>query len=464
MLVVLRKMALLRYLKPVTPKPQQETTELPAPASNRSTATPSRKTRGEYTRLTPSEKAEIGRYASEHGVPRAVKHFSEKNVKESSIRDWKKLYEKELKVKLKEAEPGESATVAVHSLPSKRGKPPLLGFKLDTLLQERIVAMRTRGTPINSSIVVGTGRALLLKHNKALLDEFDGEVKLTKEWGRSILRRMCFTKRRANSKTKMLIENFAEMRDNYLIDIQSVIEMEDIPSDLVINWDQTAIQLVPSSSWTIERKGTKCVEISALNDKRQITAVFACTLSGSFLPIQLIYAGTTQKCLPQNVQFPDDWHITCSPNHWSNENTMIDYVEKIIIPYVSNKRKELGKDRDQSAVVIFDVFKGQCVENVFKLLDDNNILYVLVPANCTDKLQPLDLSVNKPTKDFMKSKFQEWYSEIIKKQLDDGIEEEVDMRLSIMKPLSARWIIELYYYLKSRPNIICDGFRAAGIC
>ena len=53
----MRKMALLRYLKPVTPMPQQEATELPAPASNRSTATPSRKTRGEYTRLTPSEKA-----------------------------------------------------------------------------------------------------------------------------------------------------------------------------------------------------------------------------------------------------------------------------------------------------------------------------------------------------------------------------------------------------------------------
>ena len=55
MLVVLRKVALLRYLKPVTPKPQQKATELPA--SNRSTPTPSRKTRGEYTRLTPSEKA-----------------------------------------------------------------------------------------------------------------------------------------------------------------------------------------------------------------------------------------------------------------------------------------------------------------------------------------------------------------------------------------------------------------------
>ena len=63
------------------------------------------------------------------------------------------------------------------------------------------------------------GRALVLKHNKALLVEFGGEVKLGKEWGRSVLRRIGFTKRRANSKTKMLPEHFAVIRDNYLIDV-----------------------------------------------------------------------------------------------------------------------------------------------------------------------------------------------------------------------------------------------------
>ena len=198
-----------------------------------------------------------------------------------------------------------------------------------------------------------------------------------------------------------------------------------------------------------------------MDDKRQITAVFADTLSGNFLPVQLIYGGTTSKCLPK-VKFPDGWHVTCSANHWSNEDTMVDYVKEIIIPYVTAKRKSLGLTQDQSAVVLFDVFRGQCVENVLKLLD-NNILYVIVPANCTDKLQPLDLSINKPAKDFLKSRFQEWYSEIIRKQLDDGIEEEVDMRLSIMKPLSAHWIIELYSYLKSRPEIMINGFHAAGI-
>ena len=231
--------------------------------------------------------------------------------------------------------------------------------------------------------------------------------------------------------------------------------MQEIPSAMIINWDQTAMKLVPSSSRTMEKRGTKRVEIAAIDDKRQITAVFGCSLSGDFLPIQLIYKGTTPRCLPQ-VSFPKDWHITCTTNHWSTNATMIDYIKIIIIPYINEKRKEVKLGPDHSALVLF---RGQCTEEMFKLLDENNILYVLVPANCTDRLQPLDLSVNKPAKDFMKAKFQDWYGSIVYKQLEDRCE-SVDLRLSTMKPLSAQC---MYEYFQVHPEIIINGFTAAGI-
>ena len=56
--------------------------------------------------------------------------------------------------------------------------------------------------------------------------------------------------------------------------------MEEIPDQLTINWDQTALKLAPSSNWTMEKRGTKRIEITALDDKRQITAVFGCTHIG----------------------------------------------------------------------------------------------------------------------------------------------------------------------------------------
>ena len=127
------------------------------------------------------------------------------------------------------------------------------------------------------------------------------------------------------------------MKAQFLLDIKVVVEMDEIPFDLVINWDQTGIHYVPVGSWTMEKEGSKRVEIVAVDDKRQITAVFAGSLAGDFLPPQLIYKGTTKRCLP-GVNFPSDWHITHSHNHWSNESTMKAYIEKILLPYIGGKR------------------------------------------------------------------------------------------------------------------------------
>ena len=130
---------------------------------------------------------------------------------------------------------------------------------------------------------------------------------------------------------------------------------------------------------------------------------------------------------------------------------------------MQERRRELKLSVDHPALAIFDVFKGQCTERVFKMLEDHNILCVIVPSNCTDILQPLDLSVNKSAKDFMNSKFQEWYGGIIHKQLEDQIEEEVDIRLSVMKPLTTGWIIDFYHYMDAHPQISVNGFHAAVI-
>ena len=68
-------------------------------------------------------------------------------------------------------------------------------------------------------------------------------------------------------------------------------------------------------------------------------------------------------------------------------------------------------------MVIYDKFKGQCTPAVLELLEENNIDIVLVPANCTDRLQPLDISINKAAKNFMRDQFQRWYAEQIQQQV-----------------------------------------------
>ena len=62
------------------------------------------------------------------------------------------------------------------------------------------------------------------------------------------------------------------------MDIKQIIDLEEIPHPLIINWDQTAIHYVPPSSRTMEVEGSKRVDLGAKDDKRQITACFAGTI------------------------------------------------------------------------------------------------------------------------------------------------------------------------------------------
>ena len=330
-------------------------------------------------------------------------------------------------------------------------------------MENLVASLQSRGSPVSSHVVVDLARGVLLKYNRTSLKEFGGSIVLTKGWAKQFLRRLRYTKHRGSTKAKILPGNFEEIRDSFLVEVMSVVAMEEIPPELVINWDHTAFKLVPSSNWTMEKKGTKRIEIIAIDDKRQITCVLACTMSGYFLPVQLIYQGTTLKCHPNSLPFPDDWHITHTAKHWANEQTTMEYIEKIIIPYVIQKRKDLKLDDSHSALIIFDVFKGQCTDDVLKLLEENNIQCVIVPSNCTDRLQPLDLTVNKSFKTFMQTKFQEWYGDAIYEQLQKGLTEDVDLRMGVMKPISARWLIQCFEYLVSHPELAIHGFEQAGI-
>ena len=117
----------------------------------------------------------------------------------------------------------------------------------------------------------------------------------------------------------------------------------------------------------MEKGVTERAKIVAVDNKCQITAVFTGSLTGHFLPHQFIYKGTTQQCLP-TVKFPLDWRIKCSPYYWSNKTTMKAYIEKILLPYVSKKRKELNLQAEHPALVIFNKITGQGMAALQQLL------------------------------------------------------------------------------------------------
>ena len=73
--------------------------------------------------------------------------------------------------------------------------------------------------------------------------------------------------------------------------------------------------------------------------------------------------------------------------------------------------------------------------------------------------------MNKSIKDNLRASFQLWYAGEVKREIDSNehLEKPIDLKLSRMKPLGAQWFVNTFYHVQNNPEIVRNGFRAAGI-
>ena len=84
---------------------------------------------------------------------------------------------------------------------------------------------------------------------------------------------MNFIKRHVSTKSLISSQDLEEVRTKFQGELLEAVELHEVPADLIFNWDQTGILLVPSAQWTMDEKGRKRIPIASHYDKWQITAV-----------------------------------------------------------------------------------------------------------------------------------------------------------------------------------------------
>ena len=81
------------------------------------------------------------------------------------------------------------------------------------------------------------------------------------------MKQMGYVKRKCSNAGKITLEHFEEIKE-FLADVKAEVLMHEIPLDLVFNWDQTGIQLVPTGEWTMHQPKDKIIPIAHSDDKR----------------------------------------------------------------------------------------------------------------------------------------------------------------------------------------------------
>lgn len=130
--------------------------------------------------------------------------------------------------------------MTISELPiKKKGRPLLLGRKLDEAVQEYVLKLRDHGCLINTSIFIAVAKGLGEVMDLTRLAKYGGPATLTVPWAKSLLKRMDFTKRRATTKSNPPTGDLVDMKQPFLAEVLETVEFNDIPPELIFNWDQT---------------------------------------------------------------------------------------------------------------------------------------------------------------------------------------------------------------------------------
>ena len=408
-------------------------------------------------KYSDADRYKIAKYAVDNGgASRAANHFKSDfpTIRESTVRGFVLKYKEKM-----------ASVRAEKRIPCEpRGRPVMVGNLVEEKVRQFLMALHLKGGHVSYEIAATTAKVFI---SNSGIESIQNLNITGNNWGRSFLRRMGF-KRRVVTTGKVRVPEGAKreagLQHHYRI--VSLVEKYNIPTELILNSDETPSKYVTVGRTTMAPSGSKRVAKAGNDDKRTITLTLTVTMSGRVLPFQIIYGGKTARSIPK-VIFPKGFSLSANPSHYSNTEEVCKHLKEIVIPYVNEVRERLNNP-DQYALLIWDVFRGQTTDEVSSLLTVNKIMYEFVPNNMTADFQVLDLTVNGWLKDLMKAKFNDWFAQQLRVQLENGTAlENIDIKflLSTMKPLHAGWLISCYDKLSSSEGkkIILSGWRAAGI-
>lgn len=327
-------------------------------------------------------------------------------------------------------------------------------------IKKRLEAVRSAKIPVSLVSALGVFVATLLKEAPEVFEKvikkdgtkFHCSDNFLRKWLRET---MHWSERRATREAHKLPEDWEELCTKAFLRMAYCIKHYDIPSEMIVNTDQTQLVYAPGSKLTWAETGSKQVSIIGLNEKRALTLVVSVSNNGELLPFQSIYAGKTEKVTPSKFsdKYRDSqgagfrWEFSNTPTYWSTLETMKTMVNKILVPYFDEKRRILDLPPNQKAIWQIDAWSVHRSEEFRNWMGKNhpNIILQYVPAGCTGVFQACDVGIQRILKHSLKRSYHRDIVEDIKEQLDKGVEKVViDRKLGQLRDSAVRWTWEAY--------------------
>lgn len=278
-----------------------------------------------------------------------------------------------------------------------------------------------------------------------------------------------WSERRATRDGRKLPKDWEEQCQKAFFRLVHDVKEYDVPSELIINSDQTNMIYAQGTKMTWAPTGSSQVSVIGVDEKRAVTVVVSVANSGTLLPFQAVYQGETYASTPkasaphytETTDAGFRYEYGTKGSYWSTQRTMQSLVNDILAPYFAEQKRLLRYPEDQKSVWQIDIWSVHRSEEFRTWLFKTHptILLHFVPGGCTPILQACDVGMQRLLKHSLKRSYHEDVVNDMLDQLDQGEETlTTSKRVGILRDRSVGWLWKAYTTLNKK-EIVCKVSR-----
>jgi hypothetical protein len=210
--------------------------------------------------------------------------------------------------------------------------------------------------------------------------------------------------------------------------------------------DETPIFFDMPHNCTVTMRGAKEVRIRGTKGGKQwITYVVTCSGSGQMLKPKVIFRGKTSRVLKTVKPRDSEICVTVQPKAWMDQDMMRKWIKYVLLPYTKGRH----------CLVLMDSFRAHVTDDIVRAMTKAKATVVVIPGGCTSKIQPVDVCLNKPIKDAVRS----MWDDTIVQQVTSGESNAP----SITKDHIVDWIVTANHVLNEQSACVIKAFKVCGI-
>jgi hypothetical protein len=175
--------------------------------------------------------------------------------------------------------------------------------------------------------------------------------------------------------------------------------------DDIINMDQTPIPYSFPSNRTLDKKGSKTINVrTSTSDTKRATLAATVTASGKLLTPFLIFKGKTDgRIATKELQtYPEECIYACQQKAWMDEAMMNVWIDLVLIPWRNTR------DPDVVPLLVLDAYRVHMMGSIVNRIQALGIEVQHIPGGCTYLCQPVDVGINRSIKKEMTEQWEEW--------------------------------------------------------